>query len=88
MEAFGHRVCNERVIMITRKKRTSNKAPSVLIKYWDWIELQDSVTKLSLARQFMLNDTTAGQTLNKFVEQGKLKMLPRGAHDKGVWVKV
>ena len=36
----------------------------------------------------MLNDATAGQVLNKFVEQGKLKMLPRGAHDKGVWVKV
>lgn len=74
--------------MIKRKKRTPNKTSSVLVKYWDWIELQDSVTKLSLARQFMLNDTTAGQILAVFVEQGKLKMLPRGAHDKGVWVKV
>ena len=87
-EAFGHKLYNERVIMITRKKRVPNKAPSVLIKYWDWMELQESVTKLSLSRQFMLNDATAGQVLNKFVEQGKLKMLPRGAHDKGVWVKV
>jgi hypothetical protein len=39
-EAFGHKLYNERVIMITRKKRKPNKAPSVLIKYWDWIKYE------------------------------------------------
>lgn len=86
-EAFGHRVCEERVTMIKRKPKQLNKAPKIVNKYWDWIKTQKSVTKLQMTRRFMLNETTAGQILAVFVDQGKLKMLPRIGKEIGVWVK-
>lgn len=54
-EAFGHRVCNERVTMINRKKRAPNKAPSVLIKYWEQKIVGIGVKKMKKKRIKKMN---------------------------------